>query len=188
VAHSLGSQVGINFLHLLSEQVITKKISAKLFPSRVVLLDPFWSKGGRAYLGNRWTGEVCREYMKAIIAKHDVAFEYIKTSLVGSRLSGDRNLDLRAQAVYYRVRPEFIPILDQKSMHWYAYVWYFGSIAHSFSTDAKIGFGAAASDSDIRARMKSQRAKPVTLWQVGGIKTPQVSDDAFEVQTGVDGE
>lgn len=187
VAHSLGSQLSINFLHLLSKEVKLGKASAKLFPSRLVILDPFWSKGGRPYLNNRWTGEVCREYMTDIIKNHELAFEYVKTSLVGSHFAGDRNLDLRAQAAYYRVRPAFISILDQNSLHWYAYVWYLGSIDRPYSLGAEGSFGAAASDAEIRTRMKAQSKKALTLWHQGGRKTPEVEDDVFKAQVGVDG-
>ena len=59
---------------LISDKIDAGLVSQKLLPNRITLLDPFYSKGEKSYLNNKWTGEVCREYVTYLKEKN-VVFE-----------------------------------------------------------------------------------------------------------------
>ena len=90
VGHSLGNQLATNSAKLVENDINSSKISSKLRPNRIALLDPFWSKGGKDYLGGRWTGEVCREYIKELESK-GVAVEMYRSSSINDLFIGDSN-------------------------------------------------------------------------------------------------
>jgi hypothetical protein len=80
----LGNQVAIVLTKKISDAVSAGTMNSKLLPKRVALLDPFYSQNGKSYLGNKWTGEVCRTYVSAILKTKGVIFEAYRTSAASS--------------------------------------------------------------------------------------------------------
>ncbi|WP_374326081.1 hypothetical protein [Aquipseudomonas alcaligenes] len=63
LGHSLGNQMAIVLTKKISDAVTAGTLSSKLLPKRVALLDPFYSNNAKSWLGNQWTGAVCRNYV-----------------------------------------------------------------------------------------------------------------------------
>jgi hypothetical protein len=193
VGHSLGNQLATTISWTVSNEYRAGRISINLVPKRIVLLDPFWSKDGKSYLGGKWTGEVCRTYVRDLITRHGIAFEQYKSSGLGGTI-GDENLDMRKMTAFFRIWPDFISITDQTAQHLYAYVWYAHSInqAATGNYEAASGVGAAASDSQVKNLMNwnfstgAPRTSP-RFWYTSGncTKTWTSSDDYFYKQNGV---
>jgi len=182
IAHSLGSQVASQFLNLLSEKIDKKQAPSKIFPQRLALLDPYFTNGDKDYLGNRWTGEVSRTYLKELNKKRDLAIEYIKSSMLSGAFIGDRNLELRAISLYVRIKPDFISIFDQAEAHTYAYVWYLLSLGRRLRADGGGFFGAAATPFEVRTQMNMSLEDAGSVWQIGGGDSANIADDRFEIR------
>jgi len=65
VGHSLGSQMAIYLTYMVNDAVAKRYLPNNLMIERLALLDPYWSVGGKDYLNGKWTGEICREYIKS---------------------------------------------------------------------------------------------------------------------------
>jgi len=85
--HSLGNQLAVYVTKQINDGINDGSLSQNIMPERVELLDPFWSKGSKTYLGddngdgnNDWTGERVRWYISDLISQQDVAFTWYKTS------------------------------------------------------------------------------------------------------------
>jgi len=105
--HSLGNQLVIATGKRLSDGVSNGSLSNKFLPKRIALLDPFYSKGAKSYLNNRWNGEVARDYTRQLKNKASV-FEYYQTSVTGQLGFigvGDDNQGLKDLSAYVSVRP-----------------------------------------------------------------------------------
>lgn len=72
VGHSLGNQMAIYLAYMVNNAVAKGCLPSNLMIKRLALLDPYWSVGGgKDYLNGKWTGEVCREYIKDLKNKND---------------------------------------------------------------------------------------------------------------------
>lgn len=123
VGHSLGAQLNINSTKLIEDAITSGRISSRLRPNRVALLDPFFSKGEKNYLGGRWPGEICREYVKEFKQKGIVVEEY-KSSNMNDLLIGDSNTELKKMVVYTEIYPDFTGLVNQQAKHCYGKEWY----------------------------------------------------------------
>ncbi len=137
--HSLGGQIVTYTSWLLKEDHIKNPLSTeRILPSRIALLDPYWSDGEKSYIQNMasdWSSDVeikkhlikddntsthratyfmikdLLEYYKQKNGK-DLAIEQYRTSdLSGDVLGfmgGDRNEPLKALTCYTEVEPSYI--------------------------------------------------------------------------------
>ena len=184
--HSLGAQIAEHAIYLLAKSADEGKIANKIVPTRLALLDPFWSKGGKAYLDGKSTAEVSSPEILGVVSSRNLVVEQVKTSLIGGIVVGDENLPLRKVTAFARVLPKFIPQTDMASLHLYSYVWYLNSIERLIPTSSG-PLGAAAPDAEIWAKMNfSHGANPVYWKQVAGSDSPKVDDDRFEDVSGVE--
>ncbi len=184
--HSLGSQMVINSSMLISNRVDAGQLPANLLPKRVALLDPFWSKDGKSYLGGRWTGEVSRDYVTALKAK-GVLFEQYKTSGITDVGIGDSNGGMERLTAFSRPAPWYIPSWNLAAKHVAAYNEYFLSFNAAPPIECTISWwnrnptgnvaaSASTADSRIAEMMRSDRE-----WvQVEGRNTQDPSDDWYE--------
>jgi len=106
--HSLGNQMAVAVSDKLATAVAKKQISSRLLPSRVALLDPFYSKGSKSYLNGLWTGEKAREIVP-VLKNKGVLFEYYQTSGITDLWIGDKNEGLKDMCAYNSVAPWYIP-------------------------------------------------------------------------------
>jgi hypothetical protein len=136
--HSLGSQLAT---------LVAKKLSdanSRLMPKRLELLDAFWSKNGKSWLGDTvngtvtlacesknsasdWTGELARCYIAKMISKNNLAVTWYKTSLIGDVGVGDANASLRPLVVFMNVKSGWWGSDKQTEKHIWAKNIYFWS-------------------------------------------------------------
>jgi uncharacterized protein YjdB len=188
VGHSLGSQMAHRTSIMLSDNVVAGRINARLQPTRVALMDPFWSKDGKTYLGGRWTGEVGREQINTLKTR-GVIFERYKSSNINDFFIGDSNMPLTTMIGQTELIPSWIPNTDQGARHVAAYNMYFRSFAYSpppecFDTSTGgyncSGTGASAKTSDVRT--KEMMNSSYTWYQIAGMNTEVPSDNMFQRQ------
>ncbi len=186
VGHSLGAQMAHRTSIMLSDNVVAGRINARLQPTRVALMDPFWSKDGKTYLGGRWTGEVGREHVNTLKTR-GVIFERYKSSNINDFFIGDANIPLTTMIGNTELIPQWIPNTDQAARHVAAYNMYFRSFAYSpppecFDTSTGgyscTGTAASAKTSDVRTREMMNSS--YVWYQIGGMATEVPSDNLFE--------
>ncbi|WP_152983717.1 cell adhesion domain-containing protein [Peribacillus muralis] len=181
--HSLGNQLVTNSAKLISDQVDGGTIATNLRPKRVALLDPFWSKDAKSYLGNKWTGELCRQYVTHLKTK-GVAFEQYKSSAITDVGIGDSNNGMIQLTAFAELKPWYISATDQGGKHGAARDWYFYSMG--FGAPAEIQNGAAtgltgASAATATTRIQTMMNSSNRWYQDAGQNSADPSDDKFEV-------
>lgn len=181
--HSLGSQMVTNSAKLISDQVDSGTMSSNLRPKRVALLDPFWSKDGKSYLGGSWTGEVCRQYVTQLKTK-GVVFEQYKSSAITDVGIGDSNSGMLQLTAFAELKPWYVSALDQAGKHGAARDWYFYSMGSAAPAETKNGVStgltgpsAATATTRIQTMMNSSNR----WYQNAGQNTENPADDKFEV-------
>lgn len=185
--HSLGNQMAVAVTEKLANAVSNGVISANLLPSRVALLDPFYSKGSKSYLNGLWTGEKARQIVPDL-KNMGVLFEYYQTSGITDLWVGDKNEGLKDMCAYNSVAPWYIPSWGIAEKHIAAPNLYF----LSYSADApeevtinwwgrrratgKDALSASTSDKRLNEMMNSNYR-----WvQVEGRYTQTADDDQYE--------
>jgi uncharacterized protein YjdB len=181
--HSLGSQMVTNSAKLISDQVDAGTVPANLRPKRVAMLDPFWSKDAKSYLGGKWTGELCREYVTHLKTK-GVVFEQYKSSGITDLGIGDSNTGMNLLTAFAELKPWYISSLDQAGKHGAARDWYFYSMGFAAPAETKSGaatglYGPSATTSTTRIQTMMNSSN--RWYQNAGQYTASPSDDQFEV-------
>jgi len=174
VGHSLGNQMAVCVTQHIKEAVQSGQISSQLLPDRVALLDPFYSKGGKDFLGGKWTGEVARGYVSGLI-DDGVLFELYRTSGASSTgFIGDTNSALTDMTAFTELKPWYFGWVEQANKH-IAAVWhYFWS--YSFSPPSIKGShddGASAITADGRIAQLMRSSKKLVHDQGAWTKTPE---------------
>lgn len=187
--HSLGSQMAVNVTRLLSDAVGAGRINSRLRPTRVALLDPFWSNGSKSYLNGLWPGELARNHVNHLrsVQPVGVIFERYKSSNINDFFIGDSNQGLTTMIGQTELIPGWIPNTNQSARHVAAYNMYFRSFAFTpppeCSTDAFgnrtcAGTAASASTSDSQTRWMMNSS---FQWiQTAGTLTELPSDNMFD--------
>jgi uncharacterized protein YjdB len=181
VGHSLGNQVVTRTATMINDNINAGRIAAGLRPSRIALMDPFWSKGNKNYLNNRWTGEVSRDHVSALKGA-GVIFERYKSSNINDLFVGDSNQGMTDMIGQTELIPGWISNLDQGGRHVAAPNMYFRSFAYSAPPECDenavcSGTAASAKTSDIRIReMMNSRYEWI---QTAGANTEVPSDNLF---------
>jgi len=184
--HSLGNQMAVLGAKLVSERIAAGKAPARIQPKRVALLDPFWSNGGKDFLGGKWTGEMTRIDAAALVSL-GVVFERYKTSPINDLWVGDRNAELTTLIGNTEIQPEYIKVTDVAGRHIAAPNLYFQSFASappaacvadaSGNKDCSgIAPSAVTGDTDIGQMMRSS----FTWVQSAGSATEDPSDNVFD--------
>jgi hypothetical protein len=180
LGHSLGNQVAIVLTKKISDAVSAGTVSSKLLPKRVALLDPFYSNQGKSYLGNKWTGEVCRSYVSELKTK-GVIFEAYRTSAVTSTIFvGDNNTGLMNMTAFSEVKTGYFNSTQQTQKHnaavWH-YLWSFASNPPLITGTSNQAASASTSDSRITTLMNGTQK---LVHDLGGT-TKEPSDDSFKL-------
>lgn len=184
VGHSLGNQLATTLAYRISEAYYDGLVSYNAVPKRLVLLDAFWGKGTEECVDGRWVGEVCREYVKKLIQRHNIAIEQYKSSAVGGVIA-DENLDMRKMTAFFRIWPDFIGIIGQDHQHKYSYYWYAKSIEGVVTGSNNAKFGAAATHNNIRSLMNYGKWFQYFWYTKYGKDTADPVDDYFQRKWGV---
>ena len=181
--------------HSLGDAIDTGEVAANLLPSRLALLDPFWSPFPKSYLDGQETGAVIRQEIIDRLLPRDVLVEWYRSSLLTQEtmLAGDIP-DFQAQIAYAELAPDFCSLLDQVCRHdgaWHLYFLSYGSpaprecvlddLSESCMPTGERGPMASTTHEQLAAMM----GQPV-YWVHGlgpdgedGRYTPQTDDDWF---------
>ncbi len=104
--HSLGNQMAVRLTKLVDEGIAAGNVPQNLRPTRVVLLDPYWSPDPRDYLGNRRTGDVVREYITELTPSGTL-FEWYWSSIWTTPPQGVANESLKPMTFYTEMDPAY---------------------------------------------------------------------------------
>lgn len=172
--HSLGNQVAI---------ALTKKLydsaPSKMRPKRVALLDPFYSKGSKNYLGGQWVGERCRNYVNSLKGKGVLFEAYRSSSVTNTIFVGDENKGLMNKTAFTELKPWYFQSWEQHKKHGAAVWHYFWSMnfgAPSIKNSSDKGASARTSDSRIKTLMNGNKRLIHDL----GAYTKTPSDDRMK--------
>ena len=131
--HSLGNQMATLLIIQVLDAIAAGEVDAHLRPSRLTLLDPFWSPLPKDYLDGERTGTALRRDILEKIIPEEIAVEWIRSSLLTevSRL-GEFTGQLQTASNYLELVPEFCGAIDQVCRHnaaWYVYFLSYGADA-----------------------------------------------------------
>jgi hypothetical protein len=176
--HSLGNQMAIVLAKKISDAVNAGTMNSKLLPKRIALLDPFYSQNGKTFLGNKWVGEVCREYVTNLKTK-GVIFEAYRTSAASSSgFVGDANTGLMNMTAFTEMKTSYFSLTQQTQKHnaavWH-YLWSFGSNAPVITNTTTEAASAKTSDARINTIMSGTKK----LVHDRGTTTKEPWDDTF---------
>ncbi len=174
--HSLGNQMAIVISKKLKDGIAAGNTNSRLKPKRVALLDPFYSKGQKGYLGNKWVGEVCRSYVDQL-KSWGVIFEAYRTSAASSTVFvGDENKGLMNKTAFVELKPWYFQFWQQTEKHnaarWH-YFWSYAFDAPGVRSSSADGLSATTSDNRVKSLMNGSKR----LIQDQGQYSKSPSDD-----------
>lgn len=165
--HSLGNQMATYLTKRVYDAADAGQVSKNIKPNRLSLLDPYWSNIGKDYLSGKWTGEVCRSYVKDLKAR-GTAIELYRSTYIDETPAGDNNQGELDQTAFIHLNAWFKSSFDIAGKHNAAVSMYFLSYLspapplynrEGFKNYSKIegnGPSASSSDSDIKNFMNSK--------------------------------
>jgi hypothetical protein len=177
--HSLGNQMAVRLTKLVDEEIAAGSVPEELRPTRVALLDPYWSPDPRSYLGNRTTGDVVREYI-AELTPSGTLFEWYWSSIWTTPPQGDTNDALKPMTLYAEMDPAYAT--EDVDKHLAAQHLYFWSYA--FDGPAACTGEACLGMTKVLSRMSDDQLAAVLRsdyrWvQDAGQATDTPEDDAY---------
>lgn len=182
LGHSLGNQMAIVLTKKISDAVTAGTLSSKLLPKRVALLDPFYSNNAKSWLGNQWTGAVCRSYVSELKGK-GVIFEAYRSSAVTSTVFvGDANTGLMNMTAFTELKPWYFnstQITEKHNAAVWHYLWSFSFNPPLITGTSNQAASARTADSRITTLMNGTQK----LVHDQGAYTKEPSDDNFKLQT-----
>ncbi len=104
--HSLGNQMAVRLAELVDDGIAAGNVPQHLRPTRVALLDPYWSPGAKGYLDGGTTGDAVREYVEALLPTGTL-FEWYWSSGWTTEPAGDSNDDLKPMMLYAAMDPAY---------------------------------------------------------------------------------
>ena len=186
--HSLGNQLATNVAMMISNAVQAGQLNVRTRVARLELLDPFWSKDGKSFLGGQWTGERVRNYIIAMKNLYALRCTWYKTSAILDVMVGDQNLALRSYVAFANPESWFLNSTDWGGKHVWAPRYYFYSFSCNPPVECTINwlkqrsttgnYGPSASSSSDRIW---QMQNSSYYWvQVEGRYSPNPNDDWAE--------
>jgi hypothetical protein len=151
--HSLGSQMAVRLTKLVSDGIAAGDVPRHLLPTRVALLDPYWSIGAKAYLNGKEAGQVVREYVAELLPT-GVLFEWYRSSTLTVNPNGDANEELQPMMLYSDMTPGFV--WDDMGKHCAAWNLYFWSYAFAGPPECS-GDACLTSPAKMLSRMSEAR-------------------------------
>lgn len=158
VGHSLGGQLAVAFMQDLTQAITAKKIAPNLMPTRMSLLDPYFSFDGTEYFKGESPLVIATRVIKKLVAKNGLIIDmYLSSDLTWNDEFSELS-DLVATTWYY---PRYYDKVNQPGRHGAAWTNY--ALSYQFnppealalpinsSTPLKTGLHAAsASTKDSR--------------------------------------
>lgn len=193
--HSLGNQMAVRLAVQLVDGLEAGEVPENLLPTRVALLDPFWSPLPKSYLNGQKTGVVIRQEIEERLLPRKVLVEWYRSSLLTETTLLDEDIpDFQDAVVYAELAPEFCSPLDQTCRHnaaWQLYFLSYGAPAPrecipdeaSSTCAATGGYGPTAVTTN---QQLSDMMSQSVYWIHGvgpagedGRSTPQTDDDWY---------
>lgn len=182
--HSLGNQMVVRLTKLVDEGIAASEVSEGLRPTRVALLDPYWSPDVRADIpdsdaAGRKTGDVVREYIVSLIPTGTL-FEWYWSSEWTTPPQGDANDALKPLAFYAEMDPAFESAnLEKHLAAQHLYFW-----SHAFDGPEACTGDACLGMTRVLSKMSDQQLADVMgaayFWvQDGGQNTATPADDTY---------
>lgn len=177
--HSLGNQLVTVVAGMLQSDVDSAEVSSRLAPARLSLLDPFWSKGSKDYLGGaQTTGSRAHDLVLELLDARVPVDSYRSSGITSTPLAGDSNPALFEDVCLVELRPHYLgwwQIADKHMVGFWHYV---------------MGFAVAETKDDQGGDVATAGASDEVLWgcidggfgwdQVGGRNTMTPADDSYE--------
>lgn len=193
--HSLGSQLATIVAGKISDAVTAGTVGNNVLVDRLELLDPFFSKYGKDYLGDTnsdgyddWTGEHVRWTVQTLINRHGIPVAGYYSSNINDLWIGDKNNGLRSMITEMWHRYWYLA--DEINKHNHVVPNYFRSMASAPPEEVTINWwgqrsktgrvAASASTSD--SRVKAMMGNTYYWDQVEGRYTSDPADDQFEIK------
>ncbi len=182
--HSLGNQMAVRLARLVNEGIAASEVAEGLRPTRVALLDPYWSPDIRADIpdgdaAGRKTGDVVREYIAALIPTGTL-FEWYWSSTWTTPPQGDANDALKPLAFYAEMDPAFeTEDLDKHLAAQHLYFW-----SHAFDGPEPCAGDVCLGMTRVLSKMSDQQladvmGAPYNWVQDGGQNTATPADDTY---------
>lgn len=193
--HSLGNQLATIVAGKISDAVEAGQLGENVLVDRLELLDPFWSKWGKDYLGDAngdgysdWTGERTRWIIEKLIERHNLPVTAYLSSNINDLYIGDKNLPLHEMIATQSVR--FWYLADEINKHNQIVPHFYRTQASAAPEEVTINWlnqrratgNVAASASTDDARILEMMGNQYEWDQVEGRYTSDPSDDQFEVK------
>jgi hypothetical protein len=193
--HSLGNQLATIVAGKISDAIYAGDVGVNVMVDRLELLDPFYSKDGKSYLGDAngdgkldWTGERVRWIVQDLIERHNTPVTAYYSSNINDLWIGDKNLPLRAMVAEMWHRYWYLA--DEVNKHNHVVPSYFRSMASAPPEEVTINWwgnrtatgndAASASTDDSRIL---EMMGDTNYWdQVEGRYTADPEDDQFEIK------
>ncbi len=195
--HSLGNQLATIVTKRISDAVYAGSIGNNITVDRLELLDPFWSKSGKSYLGDAngdgnddWVGERVRWDIQTLIDRHNLPVTWYKSSGILDVMIGDNNIPLEGMVTFIHNRFWYLSAEDFVNKHNHVVPWYFRSMGTKAPEEVTITWwGArrttgndAASARTSDSRIQQMMGDRYHWDQVEGRYTSDPADDQFEVK------
>lgn len=193
--HSLGNQLAVNLTSELAARAKAGLVPRNLIPSRIALLDPFWSPFPKTYLNGLETGEFIHQVIVTEILPNEILVEWVHSSLLTeSTMIREDIPELKARVLYAELDPRYCDVLDPVCKHdgaWHIYFLSFGATPppecipddEAKSCEPTGEHGPMASTSNQRiAEMMNQPyywVQDIAPDGSDGRLTPQTEDDWF---------
>lgn len=193
--HSLGNQLATIVAGKISDAIYAGDAGVNVMVDRLELLDPFFSKDGKDYLGDAnndgnpdWTGERVRWTVQELIDRHNTPVTAYYSSNINDLWIGDKNLPLRDKVT--EIWNRFWYLADEVNKHNHVVPFYFRSMASAPPEEVTINWwgnrtatgedAASASTDDNRIL---EMMGDTHYWdQVEGRYTADPEDDQFEIK------
>lgn len=177
--HSLGNQVATVVAAGLQERVDTGEVSSRMRPERLGLLDPFWSKGAKDYLGgSEGTGARAYSLVRGLLDAGVPVDSYRSSGVTSTPLAGDSNEALFRSVCLVELRPHFLEPLQIAEKHMVGY-WHY-----------VMGFEFPDMQDELGNQVATAAAPTSVLWdcidgdhhwnQLDGRLTMTPEDDGYE--------
>ncbi|MEM1030890.1 MAG: hypothetical protein AAGN82_11095 [Myxococcota bacterium] len=178
--HSLGNQLAVAAVGEIYDAVDDGRVSAVLAPRRVALLDPFWSKGDKGYLGDTTPHQAVTAITAELFAR-GLSFELYRSTPLDLGFVGDGSDAIDAYVCRVDHEADYFGLFQLVQKH-FAAVWlYLWSLDGPPPEDDQGRSVCSAASDPAALRVAAQG--DVRWQQVTGENTQTPFDDGYEPRT-----
>lgn len=178
--HSLGAQMAVRLLSIVRERVRAGRAPRYLMPTRLTLMDPYWSRNRDPQGNPQGVGARVLETIR-MLDWEGTAIEQLDSSAIDRIpvVGGDSDLPTYDHAAYTVMRPRYTGFFDVSSSHRAAMSLYLWSIDTPPANCAE-GAASVPSARSTTSQIREFRRRGSYWQQRGGRSTAEVEDDCYE--------